>query len=186
MWERTFRFALFYNRTPYSRKASLDMPTDRMSAPTSGGCRHGRPWAHCPHGKLRGSKCRAGTLVPAVQVFHTPTLTPTLSLEGRGGSGTPLPNPSASRSHEERGLSNPPPRPSPRGGRGTNTTAPLGCGGRTRSGDLWVMSPIKNGGPPRGRLTFRWLRGPDSNRRPLGYEPNELPNCSTPRQQKVG
>ena len=26
-----------------------------------------------------------------------------------------------------------------------------------------------------------WLRGLDSNQRPLGYEPNELPDCSTPR-----
>ncbi len=26
-----------------------------------------------------------------------------------------------------------------------------------------------------------WLRGPDSNRRPSGYEPDELPGCSTPR-----
>jgi membrane-bound lytic murein transglycosylase A len=25
------------------------------------------------------------------------------------------------------------------------------------------------------------LRGPDSNRRPSGYEPDELPGCSTPR-----
>jgi hypothetical protein len=27
-----------------------------------------------------------------------------------------------------------------------------------------------------------WLRGRDLNPRPLGYEPNELPDCSTPRQ----
>src|SRR5690349_22757476 len=26
-----------------------------------------------------------------------------------------------------------------------------------------------------------WLRGVDLNHRPLGYEPNELPGCSTPR-----
>jgi hypothetical protein len=25
-----------------------------------------------------------------------------------------------------------------------------------------------------------WLRGMDLNHRPLGYEPNELPDCSTP------
>ncbi|WP_439840879.1 hypothetical protein, partial [Aeromonas veronii] len=24
-----------------------------------------------------------------------------------------------------------------------------------------------------------WLRGPDLNRRPSGYEPDELPSCST-------
>ena len=27
---------------------------------------------------------------------------------------------------------------------------------------------------------FFWLRGLDLNQRPLGYEPNELPGCSTP------
>jgi hypothetical protein len=30
-------------------------------------------------------------------------------------------------------------------------------------------------------LDFLWLRGLDLNQRPLGYEPNELPGCSTPR-----
>jgi hypothetical protein len=31
---------------------------------------------------------------------------------------------------------------------------------------------------------YSWLRGRDLNPRPLGYEPNELPDCSTPRQEK--
>jgi hypothetical protein len=30
-------------------------------------------------------------------------------------------------------------------------------------------------------LGLRWLRGLDLNQRPLGYEPNELPDCSTPQ-----
>ena len=35
------------------------------------------------------------------------------------------------------------------------------------------------------RISSRgWLRGRDLNPRPLGYEPNELPDCSTPRQNQ--
>ena len=31
------------------------------------------------------------------------------------------------------------------------------------------------------RSVLNWLRGTDLNRRPSGYEPDELPDCSTPR-----
>ncbi len=33
-------------------------------------------------------------------------------------------------------------------------------------------------------LMGKWLRGPDLNRRPSGYEPDELPGCSTPRLKR--
>ncbi len=31
-----------------------------------------------------------------------------------------------------------------------------------------------------------WLRGLDLNQRPSGYEPDELPDCSTPREHLIG
>ena len=31
----------------------------------------------------------------------------------------------------------------------------------------------------------KWLRELDLNQRPLGYEPNELPDCSIPRYSKI-
>ena len=34
--------------------------------------------------------------------------------------------------------------------------------------------------------TEPWLREKDLNQRPLGYEPNELPDCSIPRYKQNG
>lgn len=43
---------------------------------------------------------------------------------------------------------------------------------------------MKKGAPSSGTPFFFLLRGQDLNLRPLGYEPSELPSCSTPRHKK--
>ncbi len=49
-----------------------------------------------------------------------------------------------------------------------------------------IIPDAKNTTKKSKNLKFRtvriWLRGLDLNQRPSGYEPDELPSCSTPRQ----
>ncbi len=54
-----------------------------------------------------------------------------------------------------------------------------GPSGNFRRGPLHTSGQQKS--VPRKTQSAWWLRGPDLNQRPSGYEPDELPDCSTPR-----
>src|ERR1700710_1266908 len=48
-----------------------------------------------------------------------------------------------------------------------------------------MISPVKTKkARTNAGLSEYWLRGQDSNLRPSGYEPDELPDCSTPRRSE--
>ena len=55
--------------------------------------------------------------------------------------------------------------------------------GQTAAWTWFRSSPAaaENGEDPRRSRDLRWWRGQDLNLRPSGYEPDELPDCSTPR-----
>ena len=57
--------------------------------------------------------------------------------------------------------------------------------GHRRPEDRHIPRTSKGGGGrhPLRRAMSAWWRGRDLNSRPLGYEPNELPGCSTPRRK---
>ena len=57
----------------------------------------------------------------------------------------------------------------------------LGGGEGSRTPDLRLAKPALCQLSYAPKTLKGWLRGRDLNPRPLGYEPNELPDCSTPR-----
>ena len=68
------------------------------------------------------------------------------------------------------------------------TAGELGGGEGVRTPDLRLAKPAlcQTELRPHKRVFQRnWLRGRDLNPRPLGYEPNELPDCSTPRHPNI-
>ena len=68
------------------------------------------------------------------------------------------------------------------------TAEELGGGEGVRTPDLRLAKPALCQTELRPLLKLAeegWLRGRDLNPRPLGYEPNELPDCSTPRHPNI-
>ncbi len=62
----------------------------------------------------------------------------------------------------------------------------------TRFGEFWTQMDVKTKNRSQRysltpALSIRnWLRGLDLNQRPSGYEPDELPGCSTPQMHDSG
>src|SRR5579862_8885525 len=70
-----------------------------------------------------------------------------------------------------------------------NTLQPSSCSRRMmeRKGFTWQVAIGIYWASPETKTrkcAFGWLRGVDLNHRPLGYEPNELPDCSTPQSYR--
>src|SRR5690349_13991659 len=58
---------------------------------------------------------------------------------------------------------------------------PAGCADQNLAGFFFCSGTVHATGCR--HRPMNWLRGLDLNQRPSGYEPDELPGCSTPRDQ---